>query len=722
MVIETTSVTLPGWKVVRKLGKGSFGSVYEIQRTLPGSYVEKAALKKLVIPRDPEEIEELRSQSFSEESISAHYNSQLEDLVKEYQMMQSLNGCPNIVNCHDLEYIQHKDSIGWDIYIRMELLKPLKKVLNGTYQEKTVLKLGLDLCNALVACHSKNIIHRDIKPGNILASENGTFKLGDFGIAKISEKTGTGTMVGTLDYMAPEVAMHMHYGLSADICSLGLVMYWMMNKKTLPFLPLNGKIPSPVQKEEAVRRRCTGEALPEPVNGSRELKRIVLKACAYDPKDRYESAEQLAEDLRQCGLQSETKKAPAPNTTSTPIPQPAPEPAELEEDTHVLPRQPEPAVPQQEKKPENAPEKNPPADGSDRPVAGTGETHEPDEPVNPPHEKWKLWKPLGIAVAAVLVVVLLFALLGLGGQSILSGSPSESPADELVAALYTSAIERVAYNDLYYDVCGFLFDLDGDTIDELVLCYTLPEEEFAHAFDVYDVENDQLITRFGKIYIGYKDAGGSHGNIGVEYHDGIPVLVTYAVNGWSSSMYDMYAASYNVNLYDCHTDSLVRSFFVDVDVDDSGCTISYAMDGKEISEDSFRQEIQQYKRIFLGDYGSSSYVRWNYDVTGSSFEQKQTVYDLLGSLQQTAKMSPETSPVLTQKDAEDIACSIWNEYLERTQGFDWKIFEERSIIKDGVEYYCYTLNTNSQYGAEDWSIFSYLFVNSVTGEYGHTLF
>lgn len=330
--------------------------------------------------------------------------------------------------------------------------------------------------------------------------------------------------------------------------------------------------------------------------------------------------------------------------------------------------------------------------------------------------------PIVVSTGIVLVVVLLFALLGLGGQSILSGSPPESPADELVAALYTSAIERVAYNDLYFDVYGFLFDLDGDTIDELVLCYTLPEEEYAHAFDVYDVENDQLVTRLEKIYMGYKDTGGSHGSIGVEYHDGIPVLATYARNGWSSSWNGMFAARYMVNLYDCHTDSPVRSIFVDVDVHDIGYTISYVIDGKEISEDSFRQEIQQYKRISLDDYGSSSYVRWNYDVTGSSFEQKQTVYDLLGSLQQTAKMSPETSPVLTQKDAEDIACSIWNEYLERTQGFDWKIFEERSIIKDGVEYYCYTLNTNSQYGAEDWSISHYLFVNSVTGEYGHTLF
>ena len=410
MAQSFTDIILPGWEVVRKLGEGSFGGVYEIQRTLPGGYVEKTALKKLVIPRDPEEIEELKSQSFSDESITAHYNSQLEDLVKEYQMMQSLNGCPNIVNCHDLEYIQHKDGIGWEIYIRMELLQPLRKVLGKTYQEKTVLKLGLDLCSALIACHGKNIIHRDIKPGNILVSENGTFKLGDFGVAKVSEKTGTGTMTGTTGYMAPEVAKHLHYGFSADIYSLGLVMYWMMNDRTLPFLPLGGKIPSFEERENAIHRRCSGEAIPEPVNGSRELKRIVLKACAYDPKDRYESAEKLAEDLRRCVSQSETKKVPAP------IPQSAPEPEELEEETQLLPRQLQSAAPQQEKKLAKAPEENLPVGGSDRPVAGTGETHAgtrgtnvPAEPVNTPKRE-KRWKPLAIAGIALMIL----ATVGLG--------------------------------------------------------------------------------------------------------------------------------------------------------------------------------------------------------------------------------------------------------------------------------------------------------------------
>ena len=211
------NVNFPGWEVVRKIGEGSFGGVYEIHRTLPDGRVEKAALKKLTVPKDNIEIRELYSQSFSRETITAHYKEQVRELAKEYTLTQELNSCKNVVACHDVQCVQHADGIGWDIYIRMELLKPLKLVLSADYQEMAVLKLGLSLCNALLACQEHHIVHRDIKPENILVSDRGEFKLGDFGIAKVSEKTATGTMTGTMGYMAPEVANRWHYGAQADI-------------------------------------------------------------------------------------------------------------------------------------------------------------------------------------------------------------------------------------------------------------------------------------------------------------------------------------------------------------------------------------------------------------------------------------------------------------------------------------------------------------------------
>ena len=302
------NIHFPGWEVVRKIGEGSFGGVYEIHHTLPDGRVEKAALKKLTVPKDNSEIRELYSQSFSKENITAHYKDQMRELVNEYTLTQELNGCRNVVACHDVQCVQHADGIGWDIYIRMELLKPLKLVLSADYQEMAVLKLGLSLCNALLACQEHHIVHRDIKPENILVSDRGEFKLGDFGIAKVSEKTATGTMTGTMGYMAPEVANRWHYGAQADIYSLGMVLYWMMNRRTLPFLPFPPTIPTAAQRQEAANRRFAGEDFPPPVNGSRELKAVVMKACAFSTDKRYQTVRELRRDLYACYQQRRAGK------------------------------------------------------------------------------------------------------------------------------------------------------------------------------------------------------------------------------------------------------------------------------------------------------------------------------------------------------------------------------------------------------------------------------
>lgn len=286
----------PGWILVRKLGQGSYGGVYEIQRTLPGGRVERSALKKISIPHSQDEVDSLLAQSVSEKSISEYYHDQLQKLVQEYSMMRQLGDCPNIVACQDLSYLPN--GYGWDIYFRMELLQPLKRVIDTQFREMNVIRLGMEVCNALVACGSLNILHRDIKPENILVSERGVFKLGDFGIAKSSEKTQTGTVAGTFGYMAPEVANREHYGSSADIYSLGMVLYWLSNNNTLPFLPLPPQIPTASQRQQALTRRFSGEQLPAPKNGSEEFKKIILKACAFSPAERYHCVTVLRDALK----------------------------------------------------------------------------------------------------------------------------------------------------------------------------------------------------------------------------------------------------------------------------------------------------------------------------------------------------------------------------------------------------------------------------------------
>lgn len=283
------STLWPGWETVGMIGKGGFGSVFEIQRSLFDN-TEKAALKLITIPQSKGEIDELYGEGYDHASISGIYQQHLKNILSEYTIMRKMSGCINVVACDDMHYVQHSDGIGWDIYIKMELLTPIMKAFPGEISEQLVIKLGKDICNALQTCKLHGVIHRDIKPQNIFISAAGEFKLGDFGIAKAIEKTTGGTKIGTYKYMAPEVYNNQPYGAGADIYSLGLVLYWLLNDRRMPFLPLPPEIPSYSEEEQAKLRRFRGEQLPPPKHGSPELQAVVLKACAFRQEDRFVDA------------------------------------------------------------------------------------------------------------------------------------------------------------------------------------------------------------------------------------------------------------------------------------------------------------------------------------------------------------------------------------------------------------------------------------------------
>lgn len=311
----------PGWETVRLIGRGSFGEVYEIRRQICDTTV-KAALKMISIPQNRSDIEALYDDGYDEASITATFQSHLESIVAEYSMMEKMKGCANVVNCDDIFYEKQSNGIGWDIYIKMELLQPIGQTLpkDADVPEDTVIKLAQDMCAALELCRKHGIIHRDIKPQNIFLSKHGDYKLGDFGIAKTVEKTMGGTKIGTYKYMAPEVYNNQPYGTAVDIYSLGLVMYWLLNKRRMPFLPLPPQKMTSGMEEESRRRRFSGEPLPAPATGSDELKRIVLKACAFDPAERYSTAAELLEDLnRLAGL-----PVPVPESPDPPVDDPVP--------------------------------------------------------------------------------------------------------------------------------------------------------------------------------------------------------------------------------------------------------------------------------------------------------------------------------------------------------------------------------------------------------------
>ena len=320
----------PGWETVRLIGRGSFGAVYEIERDNYG-HKEKAALKVVTIPQSASDIDDLLNDGYDEKSISTRFEGYMQDIVREYSMMADMKGCANIVYCDDWKSIRHDDGVGWDILIKMELLTSLVKALGKEVSDEQVIRIGTDICSALAFCEKRNVLHRDIKPQNIFVAPDGTCKLGDFGIAKTAERTTSGTKTGTYKYMAPEVYNNQPYGGKADIYSLGLVLYWLLNERRTPFLPLPPEVPSASQEDEARGRRFRGETLPAPAHGNEELQRIVLKACAYDPKDRYRSAEEMLRDL-------EALSTPYAPRRSTPPAEPAiPQPGPIEPEKPELP-------------------------------------------------------------------------------------------------------------------------------------------------------------------------------------------------------------------------------------------------------------------------------------------------------------------------------------------------------------------------------------------------
>lgn len=180
----------------------------------------------------------------------------------------------------------------------MELLTPIEHYIVKTpMNEERVLKLGIDLCQALEACEELSIIHRDIKPDNIFVNRFGSFKLGDFGIARTVDGTTRGTKTGTYGYMAPEVFNGKEYNSTVDIYSLGIVLYQYLNGGRLPFMPPVGQNVTMGDIENASARRFSEEKIPQIEGIDPELSSIICKACASDSDDRYQSAGEFRKAL-----------------------------------------------------------------------------------------------------------------------------------------------------------------------------------------------------------------------------------------------------------------------------------------------------------------------------------------------------------------------------------------------------------------------------------------
>ena len=316
------------WSIVRELGKGSFGTVYEIEKWEFG-YVYRAALKVIHIPQGTADVEQVRSLGMSEKDITEYYQDIVEDCIREIVLMSQMQGHTNVVNYQAHEVRRQENGVGWDILIQMELLTPLNQYMaSHGMTRKDVVTLGISVCKALERCQKLGIIHRDIKPANIFVSNQGDFKLGDFGIARTAERTMSGmSRKGTYTYMAPEVYQGKAYNHRVDIYSLGLVLYRLLNNNREPFLPPYPQKIRYQDQEQAMIRRMRGDRLPPPGEERGKLAEIVLKACSFAPKDRYASPKEMREELEELLWQ-----AKHPNQSVQPPVEP------------TIPVQPEPAV------------------------------------------------------------------------------------------------------------------------------------------------------------------------------------------------------------------------------------------------------------------------------------------------------------------------------------------------------------------------------------------
>lgn len=305
----------PEWKIEKQIGRGTFGAVYQAVRQ-SNELTSCAAIKVISIPQDPYELESLRSDGLDLQATRTYLKRIVDDFVNEIRLMESFKGIQNIVSIEDYKVIEKTDALGWDIYIRMELLTPFSTyVCDRTLTEQDVIRLGCDICTALDICGRRNIIHRDIKPENIFVNSFGSFKLGDFGTArKMESLTGGLSQKGTYNYMAPEVISGNPYDARVDVYSLGLVLYRLMNRNRLPFLS-EKQLLSPSERRAAFDRRIRGEALPAPCDASSAMAQVILKACSFDPKDRYANAVQFRQAL--LGVDS-AQAEPAPVITPVP--------------------------------------------------------------------------------------------------------------------------------------------------------------------------------------------------------------------------------------------------------------------------------------------------------------------------------------------------------------------------------------------------------------------
>lgn len=294
MTVVVGSILSDRYEILERRGEGGMAIVYRARDRILGRRVA---------------IKVLRPQYAADTDF-------VERFRREAQAAASLSH-PNVVNIFDV------GTDGEVHYIVMEFVEGqnLKEMLRaeGRLPIARALALGEGVCLALEAAHEQGLIHRDIKPHNILVTRDGHVKVTDFGIARAASTatlTQTGTVIGSVHYLSPEQAIGRQVGVFSDIYSVGVLLYEMVTG-TVPF---DGESPVAVAlkhvQTDPASPRLTCPDLPE------ALERVILRAMAKEPNQRYASIGQMLADLRR--IQDEITVPPAASIQRQPIAPPPP--------------------------------------------------------------------------------------------------------------------------------------------------------------------------------------------------------------------------------------------------------------------------------------------------------------------------------------------------------------------------------------------------------------
>ena len=258
------------YELLEKIGEGGMSEVYKAKCHKLNRFVAVKILKK---------------QFADNEEISKKFK-------REVTAIANLSDA-NIVNVLD---VGTQDEID---YIVMEYVsgKTLKELINysGKLTYNTAIKIAMQIAKALDCAHRNNIIHRDIKPQNILVTESGEVKVTDFGIAKSTDSktiTNTTSIIGSAHYLSPEQAKGTYIDFRSDIYSFGIVLYEMVTGR----LPFEGESPVTVAlkhlQEEPVPPKNINSTIPDSLN------KLILKAIEKEPIRRYQNAKEIIQDLQ----------------------------------------------------------------------------------------------------------------------------------------------------------------------------------------------------------------------------------------------------------------------------------------------------------------------------------------------------------------------------------------------------------------------------------------